>query len=72
MIPGFTADNSLYESPSTYRSSDSSSIRDVTPQAWWDPSGCTFRCISKSGFAACVARCQLDNKACDGGLHNCD
>lgn len=33
--------------------------------------GCAACCIPKAGYAACVARCQLDGRACDGGLNNC-
>ena len=35
------------------------------------PLGCALCCSGKSGFGACVARCLLDGKACDGGVSNC-
>ena len=33
---------------------------------------CALCCSTKSGFAACVARCLLDGRCCDGGTHNCE
>ena len=34
--------------------------------------GCALCCSKKSGYAACVARCLLDGRCCDGGTNNCE
>jgi len=40
----------------------------------WDPIKavrCAAACQSRSGFAACVARCIATGEVCDSGLNNC-
>lgn len=32
---------------------------------------CALCCIRKSGYAACLARCLVDNQCCDSGVENC-
>lgn len=32
---------------------------------------CAAACKNKAGFLACVARCMIDGKCCDGGVDNC-
>lgn len=39
---------------------------------WWRRLICTICCERKEGFAACLARCLVDEKCCDGGVHNCE
>mgnify|MGYP003392874945 CR=1 FL=1 len=80
-LPGFTGERSEYKTVRSY-SANNELVSTVIAQGWFDwipdinpgtflPGGCTYRCVKKKGFGACVARCQIDNKACDNGQNNC-
>lgn len=49
---------------------------DKNPIDKWNPIPreirCAIKCKNKGGYVACLARCLLDGKACDGGINNCE
>lgn len=66
-IPGFNANESLYQTKNTYSSQPLNQIGEIVPQL-----GCSWCCLGKKGFGACVVRCQIDGKCCDNGRTNCE
>lgn len=50
---------------------DAKKVNDSNRASIFSELSCALCCSQKSGFAACVARCLLDNQCCDGGVSNC-
>ena len=49
----------------------SADLSKLSDSSWIQGAICAARCKNKAGFLACVARCMVDGKACDGGVNNC-
>jgi hypothetical protein len=44
---------------------------EAVTQGWIGRIKCVICCRKKAGFVACLARCLVDGKCCDGGHRNC-